>query len=285
MTRRLCDRYDSATVALHESQSRRDIEKDAHFGGPRAHRPSSASQRRKRRTQRRPLRSSQAMCSLQKSSLTTGRKCAALVLGRHAEATHKRQPQRRALPARRQRVCANSVHSVCWCKASEETSATPRRFVFAPFVSVMKDASDSKPQELLYVKPPQCRIPLAREPSALGPRRLPPTPPNHPAARCFKYNSVLWPTSLSRLSRSLLHRPCAPNSGGSARASRALHPSRHTLSSLSERQNWAGSLRVRGSVRALNFGLGVNHDARIPCTSHYITRVGKSVNRVLRSRR
>ena len=26
-----------------------------------------------------------------------------------------------------------------------------------------------------------------------GPRRLPPSPPNHPAARFIEHNSVLWP--------------------------------------------------------------------------------------------
>ena len=35
--------------------------------------------------------------------------------------------------------------------------------------------------------------PASRVPPVLGPRRLPPAPPSHPAARFTKHNSVLWP--------------------------------------------------------------------------------------------
>ena len=43
---------------------------------------------------------------------------------------------------------------------------------------------------------PWHRHPLTQDPRMPGPRRLPPTPPNHPAARFIEYNSVLWPDRL-----------------------------------------------------------------------------------------
>lgn len=44
-------------------------------------------------------------------------------------------------------------------------------------------ASGIQTQVPLYSKPPQHRYPLAQNLRRLGPRRFPPVPPNHPAAR------------------------------------------------------------------------------------------------------
>src|SRR5690349_474733 len=96
----------------------------------------------------------------------------------------------------------------------------------------MKDASGFQTQELLYSKPPRCRFPLTREPLGhTGPRRLPPAPTSHPAARFIEYNSVLCPESLSGLSRCLLISPSHPVRQASRQA--RPHPSRQPLTPLS----------------------------------------------------
>ena len=70
----------------------------------------------------------------------------------------------------------------------------------------MQDANPAAAQEQLYSKPPPCRIPLAREPSASGPRRL---PARHRARRpgSLTYNCVLCGPRLRRC-----HADCFPPS-------------------------------------------------------------------------
>ena len=83
----------------------------------------------------------------------------------------------------------------------------------------------SQTQGVLCVVPPQHRHPLRRTPGAGEPRRLPPAPPSHPAARFTKHNSALCPKKTASLSRSLLFPP-SRSAGQCARQARR-HPSRH----------------------------------------------------------
>ncbi len=68
----------------------------------------------------------------------------------------------------------------------------------------------------LYSRPIAPAPRVAWPPGAMGPRRLPPSPPSHPAARLNKDNSILSLQKSVHLSRSLLSRPRARR--GSARA-------------------------------------------------------------------
>ena len=57
----------------------------------------------------------------------------------------------------------------------------------------------------------------------MGPRRLPPNPPSHPAARLNKDNSILSFEKTVNLSRSLLSRPRARRGSARARFTGSLH--------------------------------------------------------------
>jgi len=180
MTRRPCDRYDSATVArgagppvglprphaqgsaawsadaarsatpsgsaLHYHSAprianRRDME-EAHTSKSRNH-IAEPPLRNAAKDEHSPdssgLRSSSAMCLLQQSSLTTGRKCLAPVLGR-TPPIHPRPPA----PAPRttgqtpEQLCANSVPPFAVVEILRHPS-DPAQIRFAQFVSVMKD--------------------------------------------------------------------------------------------------------------------------------------------------
>ena len=139
----------------------------------------------------------------QGSTLKAGRLAleAKLVWPLAGQANSSFLPPSSACPARSQNSAAPATL----------TNRDPASYDSLRSVCVMKDASDSQPQELLSIVPPRCRIPLAREPSANGSppphrkascRRRNPVGPS--AARCTKDNSVLWPGRLACLSRSLL---------------------------------------------------------------------------------
>ncbi len=64
-----------------------------------------------------------------------------------------------------------------------------------------------QPQELLYFVPPHRPHPLTQDPGALGPRRLPPTPPSIRRPGSLKYNSALWPRKTPGPSPPLLGNP------------------------------------------------------------------------------
>jgi hypothetical protein len=70
----------------------------------------------------------------------------------------------------------------------------------------MQDANPAAAQEQLYSKPPPCRIPLAREPSASGPRRLPARQRTRRPGS-LRYNCVLCGPRLRRC-----HADCFPPS-------------------------------------------------------------------------
>ena len=63
--------------------------------------------------------------------------------------------------------------------------------------------------------------PRSAGPPEAGPRRLPPSPPDHPAARFIAYNRLLCPGGLPRR-----HAPCSPDPPrpGASRAPACRHP-------------------------------------------------------------
>jgi hypothetical protein len=166
--------------------------------------------------------------------------------GRRARGGSPQGPRRDArnrVSCRRPRSQNNSLHDRARIVADRKVSAP---FWWQSARTCHEGCFRLQPQELLSLVPPQCRIPLAREPSALGPRRLIASPcrgrdtggrcGSHPsAARCTKDNSVLWPERLSRLSRSLLVAGCpdpAPPPATQCSRQALLHPSRQPLTPL-----------------------------------------------------
>ena len=115
---------------------------------------------------------------------------------------------------------------------------------FAAFVAVMKDAFGSRHKKLLYLVPPQCRIPLGAgtlgtgDPAASSQmsscRRRNPVGPS--AARCTKHNSVLCPEPVAAGTNHCTW-PTAKSPGppSATQCSRQplLHPSRQPLHSAS----------------------------------------------------
>ena len=79
----------------------------------------------------------------------------------------------------------------------------------------------------------------------MGPRRLPPIPPNHPAARFIEYNSVLWPKRLTHC-----HTHCfADPRARSAQCPRQFAGILHATPSLRRLRSQAGSLPTHPNAR------------------------------------
>src|SRR5438046_449579 len=71
----------------------------------------------------------------------------------------------------------------------------------------MKDANPLQAQARVILNAAPAPAPAPQDPRCWGPRRFPPTPPNHPAARSIAYNRDLVPKEAASLSRCVRRRP------------------------------------------------------------------------------